>query len=114
MKFGVRLATFAFTIILSLIAFTCAAIKFPVMMRDLLVKVQNVRDGLLQMNLSHNYEAWVSNMFAPNLIVLMGFAIAVQLLLGGGNALLKFLWGEADAGNASPLPVPRMPSWGWG
>ena len=113
MKFVGRLAKFALTIILGLIAFTYVAIKFPVMMRDLLVKVQNARDGLLQLNLLDNYSAWVSIIFTPNLCVVIGFAIVIQLLLEIMNTVLKSWRGEADSNGASPSPVAGLLSSGW-
>ncbi len=81
MKFLSTLSVFAFTMILSLIAFTCTAIVFSGTMGNLLTSVQNVHDQVLQLYLADNYMVWMDILLQPNLLVLLGFSIAVRLLL---------------------------------
>jgi hypothetical protein len=82
MRLLFSLSTFAFTMILSLIAFTYTAIHFPTTMRDFLAGAQHVRDQISLLGLPDSYMVWVDIFLQPNQIVLVGFAIAMRLVIG--------------------------------
>ena len=102
MRLLFQVSSFAFTMILALIAFTYTAIHFPTTMRAFLAHAQHIRDQISLVGLPDSYMVWVDIFLQPNQIVLVGFAIAMRFamgvigtIFGGGN-----FRGEADP-NAS-------------
>ncbi len=82
MRLFFSLSSFAFTMILSLIAFTYTAIHFPTTMRDLLAGAQHAREQISTLGLPDSYMVWVDIFLQPNQIVLVGFAIVMRFLIG--------------------------------
>ena len=82
MRLIFSLSSFAFTMILSLIAFTYTAIHHPSTMRSLLYGAQEVRDQISALGLPDSYMVWVDIFLQPNQIVLVAFAIFMRLVLG--------------------------------
>jgi hypothetical protein len=82
MRFIFGLSTFVLTMILALIAFTYTAINYPTSMRDLLAGAQRVRDAVQLASLPDSYMVWVDIFLQPNQIVLVGFSIAMRIVLG--------------------------------
>jgi len=119
MKLFFSLTSFAFTMILALIAFTYTAIHFPTTMRDLLAGAKHVQDELSSFGLPDSYMVWVDIFLQPNQIVLIGYSIAMRLAIsligslfgvgGGGRAGGK--GGEA-AGTSVTIPGERYRRWG--
>ena len=94
MKLFFSLTSFAFTMILALIAFTYTAIHFPTTMRDLLAGAKHVQEELSLLGLPDSYMVWVDIFLQPNQIVLVGYSIAMRFAisligslsgLGGGG-----------------------------
>jgi hypothetical protein len=92
MRLLLSLSSFAFTMILALIAFTYTAINYPTTMRDLLHGAEHVRDRISLLGLPDSYMVWVDIFLQPNQIVLVGYAIAMRFaiamvvsIFGGGS-----------------------------
>lgn len=81
MKLFFSLTSFAFTMILALIAFTYTAIHFPTTMRDLLAGAKNVQAELSSLGLPDSYMVWVDIVLQPNQIVLVGYSIAMRFAI---------------------------------
>jgi hypothetical protein len=93
--------SFAFKMIVSLIALAYAAISFPVTIRDLLTDVQQFRDEATAMLLPDTYQAWADIALWPSLILFAGFATAVHAAMDLTRAIFNN-WrfpGEADTVN---------------
>ena len=89
MRLLFSLSSFAFTMILSLIAFTYTAIHYPSTMRDLLAGAQHLRDQISLLGLSDSYMVWVDIFLQANQIVLVGFSILMRLLIGIIGSILS-------------------------
>ena len=102
MQLIISLLNFAFTMVLSLIAFTYAAVEFPATMKDLLASVKHVSDRISSLVLPEDTMVWVDIFLWPNLIVFAGFVIAVQF----AKELLRkvFNGGGRDPASASTQP----------
>jgi len=98
MRLFFSLTAFAFTMILSLIAFTYMAINHPTAMRDLLAGAQHVRDQISSLGLPDSYMVWVDIFLQPNQIVLVGISVAVRFGLG---VLGSFFTGRSRAGDSA-------------
>ncbi len=81
MRLFFSLTSFAFTMILALIAFTYTAIHFPTTMRDLLAGAKHVQEELSSLGLPDSYMVWVDIFLQPNQIVLVGYSIAMRLAI---------------------------------
>jgi hypothetical protein len=81
MRLFFSLTSFAFTMILALIAFTSTAIYYPTTMRNLLAGAQHVRDQISSLGLPDSYMVWVDIILQPNQIVLVGISIVMRLSL---------------------------------
>lgn len=117
MRLFFSLSAFAFTMVLSLIAFTYTAIHFPTTMRDLLAGAQHVRDQISSLGLPDSYMVWVDIFLQPNQIVLIGFSIAMRLaidligaIFGGGTSG----GGDADTDSTSSSSRSGSPFSRWG
>ncbi len=82
MRLFFSLTSFAFTMILALIAFTYTAIHFPTTMRDLLAGAKHVQEQLSSLGLPDSYMVWVDIFLQPNQIVLVGYSIAMRFVIG--------------------------------
>jgi hypothetical protein len=119
MKLFFSLTSFAFTMILALIAFTYTAIHFPTTMRDLLAGAKHVQEELSSFGLPDSYMVWVDIFLQPNQIVLVGYSIAMRLaisLIGslsglGGGGKGGTGGGEA-AGSSRSASGERYRRWG--
>jgi hypothetical protein len=81
MKLFISLSSFAFTMIVALVAFTYTIINFPTTMRDLLAGAQHVRDHFSLLGLPDSYMIWVDILLQPTQIVFVGFSIATRLAI---------------------------------
>jgi hypothetical protein len=109
MRLFFSLSTFAFTMILSLIALIYTAFHYPSTMRDILAGAQYVRDHISSLGLPDSYMVWVDIFLQPPQIVLVGFAIAMRFAIdvirsifnagrfpGGADASSPFgRWGKS-------------------
>jgi hypothetical protein len=101
MRLIFSLSAFATTMILSLIAFTYAAIHYPSTMRDLLAGARDIRDHLSLFGLPDSYMVWVDIFLQPNQIVLVGFAIAMRFVMAVVGTLFSALRYSGEPGSAS-------------
>ena len=92
MRLLFSILSYAFKLLLALIAFTFTAIEFPVTLRDLLAEVNDIRDQVSPLFSQDNYRAAAEIALWPNLIVFAGFAVAVhfamdllRLIFSGGR-----------------------------
>jgi hypothetical protein len=114
MRLFFSLSSFAFTMILALIAFTYTAIHFPTTMRDCLAGAQHVRDQFSLLGLPDSYMVWVDIFLQPNQIVLVGFSIVMRFLIGLAGSLLGVgSYPEAPGAPAS-APKSNSPFSRWG
>lgn len=114
MKLFLSLSTFAFTMILALIAFTYTAIHFPATMQNLLAGVDGARDQISLLGLPDSYMAWVAIFLQPNQIVLAGFSIVMRFVIGIIGALFSGgrFPGAEDSAAASPRSRSPFSRWG--
>jgi hypothetical protein len=105
MRLFFSLSTFAFTMILALIAFTYTAIHYPSTMRDILAAAQYARDHISSLGLPDSYMVWVDIFLQPNQIVLVGFAIAMRFAMDVIRSIFNGgrFPGGADAASSSPF-----------
>jgi len=115
MRLILSLSIFTLTMILALIAFTYTAIHFPSTMRDLLSGAQHVRDQVQALYLPDNFMVWVDIFLQPNQIVLVGFSIAMRLLLAIVSAFLPRDRTPAPTrGGPAPSETAGSPFSRWG
>ena len=114
MRLIFSLSTFAFTMILALIAFTYTAIHFPTTMRDFLAGAAHVRDQVSLLGLPDSYMVWVDIFLQPNQIVLVGFAIAMRFAIGVIGAIFSggAFPGEPDSAASSSRSNSPFSRWG--
>ena len=119
MKLFFSLTSFAFTMILALIAFTYTAIHFPTTMRDLLAGAKHVQEELSSFGLPDSYMVWVDIFLQPNQIVLVGYSIAMRLaisligsLLGVGGGGSGGSGGGEAGGSSRSTSGERYRRWG--
>jgi hypothetical protein len=105
MRLLFSLSTFAFTMILSLIALIYTAFHYPSTMRDMLAAGQYVRDRISALGLPDSYMVWVDIFLQPNQIVLIGFAIAMRFAMDVIRSIFNGgrLPGGQDAASSSPF-----------
>ncbi len=116
MRLFFSLTSFAFTMILALIAFTYTAIHFPSTMRDLLAGAKHVQEEISYLGLPDSYMVWVDIFLQPNQIVLVGFSIAMRFAI----SLIGSLFGGSrggsgggePAGSSRPSSGERYRRWG--
>jgi hypothetical protein len=101
MRLFFSLTSFAFTMILALIAFTYTAIHFPTTMRDLLAGAKHVQEELSLLGLPDSYMVWVDIFLQPNQIVLVGYSIAMRLAI----SLISSLTGVGGGGSGGGVAV---------
>ena len=101
MRLFFSLTSFAFTMILALIAFTYTAIHFPSTMRDLLAGAKHVQEEISYLGLPDSYMVWVDIFLQPNQIVLVGFSIAMRFAI----SLIGSLFGGSGGGSGSGEPA---------
>jgi hypothetical protein len=114
LRFLGSIATFIITMLLALFAFTYTAINYPSVMRDLMTWAQQIRDYVREGPLPDSYMVWVDIFMQPSQFVLVGFSIAMRILIGIVWGILGLIFGrrrssEAGASAASSSPFSR---WG--
>jgi hypothetical protein len=109
MRFIFSLSTFVLTMLLALIAFTYTAINYPTSMRDLLAGAQHVRDAVQLASLPDSYMVWVDIFLQPNQIVLVGFSIAMRIVLSLLFSLFPGGRGAQEAPRYAPTPASSPP-----
>jgi hypothetical protein len=114
MRLIFSLSSFAFTMILALIAFTYTAIHHPTFMRDLLYGAQEVRDRISLLGLPDSYMVWVDIFLQPNQIVLVGFAIAMRFVLGLIGSIFSLGNYPSRPSERGAEPARRSPFSRWG
>lgn len=121
LSFLLSIAGFIVLMVLSLFAFTYTAINHPSTMRDLMTYAQQVRDYVREGPLPDSYMVWVDIYMQPAQIVLVGFSIAMRILIGIVKAFLDLIFGPrppASAASAavaaSPAPASNSPFGSWG
>ena len=113
LKFILSILAFVLTMLLALFAFTYTAINYPTTMRDLLAGAQQVRDQVQQAYLPDNYMVWVDIFLQPNQIVLVGFSIAMRIVVGIlGGILGRGRGGRGGAAASSNAPSSPFTRWG--
>lgn len=119
MRFIFSLSTFVLTMILAMVAFTYTAINYPTAMRDLLAGAGRVRDAVQLASLPDSYMVWVDIFLQPNQIVLVGFSIAMRIVLSLVYSILP--GGRRDreeprtrSAPAAPPPSSKSPFGRWG
>ncbi len=100
MRLIFSLLNFAFTLMLALIAFTYAAIEFPVTMQDLMTRVNHIHDRISYLVLPEDSMVWADIFLWSNLIVFGGFVLAVQF----AKDLLRIIFGGRHPSPAPPPP----------
>ena len=99
--------------LLALFAFTYTAINHPSVMRDLFTMAQQIRDYAREGPLPDNYMVWVDIFMQPSQFVLVGFSIAVRILLGIVFGILGLLFGRGrPSGAGSTAASSPFSRWG--
>jgi hypothetical protein len=112
MRLFFSLSSFAFTMLLALVAFTYTAIHHPTTMRDLLYGAQEVRDRISLLGLPDSYMVWVDIFLQPNQIVLIGFSIAMRLLIGLVGSIFGSRYPDAADPQSSSTSNSPFSRWG--
>ncbi|MGO9171712.1 MAG: hypothetical protein ACLP7P_07075 [Rhodomicrobium sp.] len=114
MRLFLSLSSFAFTMILALVAFTYTAIHFPTTMRDILAGAQHIRDQISLLGLPDSYMVWVDIFLQPNQIVLVGFSIAMRFAIGIIGSIFSggTFPGEPDTPASSSGGTSPFSRWG--
>ncbi len=110
LRFLFSIAVFIITMLLALFAFTYTAINYPSTMRELIAGAQHVRDQLQQAYLPDSYMVWVDIYMQPNQIVLVGFSIAMRILI----ALIGSIFGRRRPSGAAAPAASSSPFSRWG
>jgi hypothetical protein len=114
LRFFLSIATFILTMLLALFAFTYTAINYPSAMRDLMTAAQQIRDYVREGPLPDSYMVWVDIFMQPNQFVLVGFSIAMRILIGIVFGLLGLLfWRRRSSGSGAPA-ASSSPFSRWG
>jgi hypothetical protein len=101
MRLFFSLSSFAFTMIVALLAFTYTVIHFPTTMRDLLAGAQHVRDQITLLGLPDSYMVWVDILLQPAQIVFVGFSIATRFVIEIIGSFFGSGYPTAPGGNSS-------------
>ncbi len=108
-KFLLSIAGFIVTMLLALFAFTYTLINYPSTMRELQNWALSVRQQVAQLPFSDNYMVWVNVFFQEAQIVLVGFSIAVRILIGIVSGIFGLIFrrrrpsGEGSSASSSPF-----------
>ena len=105
LRFLLSIATFIVTMLLALFAFTYTAINYPSLMRDFMTWASHVRDYVREGPLPDSYMVWVDIFLQPNQFVLVGFSIAMRVVLGIVFGLVSWIFSPrkpSAAATASP------------
>jgi hypothetical protein len=114
LRFLFSIATFIITMLLSLFAFTYTAINYPSTMRDFMTAAQQIRDYVREGPLPDSYMVWVDIFLQPNQFVLVGFSIAMRILIGILIGILGLLfWRRRSSGSGAPT-ASSSPFSRWG
>jgi hypothetical protein len=114
LRFLFSIATFIITMLLSLFAFTYTAINYPSTMRDFMTAAQQIRDYVREGPLPDSYMVWVDIFLQPNQFVLVGFSIAMRILIGILIGILGLLfWRRRPSGSGAPA-ASSSPFSRWG
>jgi hypothetical protein len=79
MKLLASVSFFSLKVSLALVAFSYTAIQFPVTTRDLMVSVNRIGE-YIACQIPQAYIPWVRILFWPNLIIFVGFTVAVHIV----------------------------------
>ena len=114
LRFLREVTIFILTMLLSLFAFTYTAINYPSVMRDLMTYAQDVREYVRQMALPDSYMVWVDILLQPNQIVLVGFSIAMRILIGIFASLFSLIFSRRGSSDAAVTTASNSPFSRWG
>ena len=114
LRFLFSIATFILTMLLALFAFTYTAINYPSVMRDLMTTAQQVRDYVRELALPDSYMVWVDIFMQPSQFVLVGFSIAMRILIGIVFGILGLLFGRRRPSGAGASAASNSPFTRWG
>ncbi len=113
LRFFFSIAGFIITMILALFAFTYTLINYPSTMRELQNIALSIRQQVAQLDLPDRYMVWVNVFFQEAQIVLVGFSIAVRIVIGIVVGILGLIFGRrrpsGEGSTASSSPFSR---WG--
>ncbi len=113
LRFLLSIAAFILTMLLALFAFTYTLINYPSTMRELQNWALSIRQQVSQLPFSDNYMVWVNVFFQEAQIVLVGFSIAVRIVLGIVAGIFGLIFGRrrpsGEGATASNSPFSR---WG--
>ncbi len=113
-RFLASIATFILTMLLALFAFTYTAIHYPSVMRDFMTTAQQIRDYVREGPLPDSYMVWVDIFMQPSQFVLVGFSIAMRILIGIVFGLLGWLFGRRRPSGAAASAASSSPFSRWG
>ena len=114
LRFLFSIATFIITMLLSLFAFTYTAINYPSTMRDFMTAAQQIRDYVREGPLPDSYMVWVDIFMQPSQFVLVGFSIAMRILIGIVFGLLGWIFGGRRSSGTGAATASGSPFSRWG
>ncbi len=113
LRFLLSIAGFIVTMILALFAFTYTLINYPSTMREFQNWALSIRQQVAQLPFSDNYMVWVNVFFQEAQIVLVGFSIAVRILIGILYGILGLIFGRGrHSGTGAAAPSSPFSRWG--
>ena len=110
MRLIFSLATFALTMVLSLIVFTYTVINYPATMHEMYQVAGSVLDRVKTLDLPDRYMVWLDILLQPNQIVLVGISVFVRLAIELIGSVIGGTWG----GHKGPSSPPSSPFSRWG
>ncbi len=100
LRFIASILTFILIMILSLFAFSYTLINYPSTMRELQRSALYFREQFHAFSLPDNYMVWLDVFLQENQIVLVGFSIAMRIVV----SILSAIFSRRKGGRAPAAP----------
>lgn len=111
-RFLLSIAGFIVTMLLALFAFTYMLINDVSTMREFQNWALYIRQQVAQLPLPDRYMVWVNVFFQEAQIVLVGFSIAVRILIGIVSGILGLIFRRRPSGEGSSASSSPFSRWG--
>jgi hypothetical protein len=114
LRFLLSIATFILTMLLALFAFSYTLINYPSTMRELQRTALAFREQIHGSSLPDNYMVWLDVFLQENQIVLVGFSIAMRILISLVFGILGLIFGSRRSSGAGATTASSSPFSRWG
>lgn len=104
--------SFLATMVIGAIAFAFTAIEFPAIMNDLMAYAQSLPSYLKNMGLSDTYMVWINILVTGEKLVLLGFILAVRIVLSVVGSIIAPIFEPAPSRSAYAREDSAFNGWG--